>query len=90
MAYASRSGRAVTSASKPRAFGVCDRCNFWYNHYRLQWQYDWRGTSLLNTRVLVCRNCLDKPQQQLRAIVLPADPVPIQNPRPEDFQTDES
>ncbi len=90
MAYASRSGHASTSVLKPRAFGVCDRCNRWFNHYRLKWQYDWRGTSLLNTRNLVCSQCLDKPQQQLRAIVLPADPVPIQNPRPEPFEIDEA
>lgn len=26
---------------------------------------------------------MDKPQEQLRTIVLPPDPVPIRNPRPE-------
>ena len=30
------------------------------------------------------------PQQQLRAIILPADPVPIVQPRPEPFQDDEA
>jgi hypothetical protein len=29
----------------------------------------------------VCRSCEDTPQNQLRAIVVPADPMPIQNPR---------
>lgn len=83
MAYASISGRAYTSMSDPRAFAVCDRCGIWYNHYKLTWQYDWAGQSLVNKRILVCPTCLDRPQQQLRAIVLPADPVPIIQPRPE-------
>jgi hypothetical protein len=51
----------------------------------LQWQYDWAGASLINKRILVCNSCLDVPQQQLRAIVVPADPVPIQNPRIQDY-----
>jgi hypothetical protein len=38
-----------------------------------------------NIRLLVCHDCYDTPQQQLRAIVLPADPVPVDNPRIENF-----
>jgi len=86
--YASRSGRAQTSAKRPRAFGVCDRCAIWYNHDQLSWQYDWAGASLINKRILVCRTCYDEPQQQLRAIVVPADPTPIINPRVEPFAFD--
>ena len=78
-------GRARVSARNPRAFGICDRCGFLYNHDRLQWQYDWAGASLINKRMLVCNTCLDVPQQQLRAIVIPADPIPIQNPRVQDY-----
>lgn len=88
MGYASRSGRAQTSAKRPRAFGVCDRCAIWYNHDQLSWQYDWAGASLINKRILVCRTCYDEPQQQLRAIVVPADPTPIINPRVEPFAFD--
>lgn len=87
MAYASRSGRARTSSRNPQAFAVCDRCGMWYNHVNLRWQYDWRGASLQNLRVLVCNPCYDEPQTQLRAIVVPADPVPIVNPRIQDFVT---
>ena len=90
MSYASLSGRARTSSTRPQAFAVCDRCGFWNNHYKLRWQYDYAGTSLVNQRLLVCSRCLDRPQQQLRAIVLPADPVPIINPRVEPFALDES
>jgi hypothetical protein len=89
MAYASRSGRARTSARDPRAFAVCDRCAIWYNHHQLKWQYDWAGASLINKRILVCDTCYDEPQNQLRAIVLPADPMPIINPRVEPYAWDE-
>ena len=90
MGYASRSGRARTSAKDPRAFAVCDRCGMWYNHHRLQWQYDWAGASLINKRLLVCNTCYDQPQNQLRAIVVPADPTPIINPRTEPYAYDSS
>lgn len=60
------------------------------NHDQLSWQFDWSGASLINKRILVCETCNDKPQQQLRAIVLPADPVPIMNPRIQDYNTAES
>jgi hypothetical protein len=73
----------------PRAFAVCDRCGIWYNHDQLRFQFDWRGPSLMNLRVLVCPSCVDRAQEQLRSIVIPADPVPIQNPRTEPFVDDE-
>jgi len=90
MAYASRSGRARTSPTNPQAFGVCDRCGIWYNFVNLQWQYDWRGAALQNLRILVCNTCLDTPQEQLRAIVVPADPTPIVNARTENYAADET
>ena len=83
-------GRARVSSKNPRAFGICDRCGMLYNHIDLRWQYDWAGASLINKRILVCAGCEDTPQEQLRAIVLPADPVPIINPRVQDFANDES
>jgi hypothetical protein len=89
MGYASRSGRATTSATNPRAFAVCDRCAFWYNHDQLKFQYDWAGASLINKRILVCNTCYDTPQEQLRAIIIPADPMPIINPRVEPYAWDE-
>lgn len=90
MAYASQSGRARTSATNPQAHAICDRCGFRYNHVNLRWQYDWRGASLMNIKLLVCDTCYDEPQQQLRAIVIPADPIPIMNPRIQDFVTAET
>jgi hypothetical protein len=61
----------------------------WYNHVNLSFQYDWAGASLVNKRILVCSTCYDTPQEQLRAIVIPADPVPIVNPRVEPYAWDE-
>lgn len=90
MGYASLSGRARTSSRNPNAFGVCDRCAIWYNHNQLKWQYDWAGASLINKRILVCDTCYDTPQNQLRAIILPADPVPVVNPRTEPYEFDET
>jgi hypothetical protein len=55
----------------------------------LRWQYDWAGASLINKRILVCNTCYDEPQQQLRAIIIPADPTPIINPRVEPYAWDE-
>jgi len=83
-------GRARVSSRNPRAFGICDRCGFLYNHINLQWQYDWAGASLINKRILVCDTCNDVPQSQLRAIVVPADPTPILNARVQDFKTSET
>lgn len=90
MAYASIAGRARTSARKPQAHAICDRCGFRYNFVDLTWQFDWRGAALQNLRILVCRRCIDKAQDQLRAIVLPADPTPIVNARTQDFEVAET
>lgn len=83
-------GRASVSSRNPRAFGICDRCGFLFNHTRLQWQFDYAGAGLINKRILVCNPCNDTPQAQLRAIVLPADPTPIQNPRVQDYAAAET
>lgn len=90
MAYASKAGRARVSAKKPQAQAVCMRCGIWYNRVDLQFQFDWRGTALQNLYILVCDRCLDTPQEQLRAIQLPADPTPIYFPSVEDFTAAET
>jgi len=83
-------GRASVSSRNPKAFAICDRCGFLYNHNRLQWQFDYAGAGLINKRILVCSPCLDTPQNQLRAIVLPQDPTPIDNARVQDYYTAET
>lgn len=53
----------------------------------LKWQYQWAGVKLQNIRLLVCDHCADRPQEQLRTIILPPDPIPVYNPRPERYST---
>jgi hypothetical protein len=79
-------GRAKVSSRSPQAFAICDACGFLFNHVELRWQMDWAGNKLINKRQLVCRRCNDIPQSQLRAIVLPADPVPVKNPRTQNYE----
>lgn len=90
MGYASRLGRARISARSPQAAAVCDRCGRVLNHVDLSWQFDWAGAGLINKRLLVCGHCTDTPQQQLRSIVLPADPPVIMNARPQNYMDAET
>lgn len=83
-------GRAQVNPQKPAAFAVCDYCGFLYNHNKLQWIYDFNGPVLQNLRFLVCRTCLDKPQEQKKPILLPPDPLPIQNARPMNYDAAET
>lgn len=76
-------GRFTVDPSSPQARGVCDRCGAHYQLNQLRWQMQWAGARLQNLRILVCRSCTDRPQEQLRSIIIPADPVPVMNPRPE-------
>lgn len=78
-------GRGIVNQKKPSALGVCDRCSFVYNLSRLNWQYQWEGVKLQNLRLLVCDTCLDRPQPQLKTIIIPPDPLPVFNPRPENY-----
>lgn len=78
-------GRAAVSMRSPQAHAICDRCGFEYLHAQLSWQYQWSGVKLQNLRLLVCRECNDIPQPQLKTIVIPPDPLPILNARPEQY-----
>lgn len=55
----------------------------------MRWQYDWAGTDLINKRILVSVDELDEPQRQLGTVILPPDPTPIMNARPEPYDIDE-
>lgn len=81
-------GRAVVSATKPAALAVCDRCGLTYNLKDLKWQFQWAGMQLQNLRILVCHPCLDIPSIQLKTIILPPDPVPLPNVRPEPYSAE--
>lgn len=88
MAFGDIQGRARTSVRSPRAKGVCDDCGEWYVLTELNKQMEFFGPALKWTGFLVCDHCLDRPQDQNRPIILPPDPVPVVNPRPENFNND--
>jgi hypothetical protein len=56
----------------------------------LAFQMIWSGPVLRNSYLLVCQTCMDIPQEQSRSIVLPADPLPTRNPRPENYAVAET
>lgn len=76
------SGRAKISIRRPMGMAECDVCSLWWNLVDLSRQRQWAGNSLIDTGYLVCRECLDVPQDQYRSPILPPDPRPLINPRP--------
>lgn len=79
----SRQGTRISVGERtPRYAGFCDRCNFVYDLSQLHWQWDWRGNSLSNLRILVCHTCEDRPFELNRPIIIGPDPVPPRDPRP--------
>jgi hypothetical protein len=78
-------GRAKVDRFNPNAFAICDSCGFLYNLKDLHFQKEWYGARIQNTNMLKCYHCLDRPQEQHRVIHLPADPVPVENPRVERY-----
>jgi hypothetical protein len=89
MGSTSRYGRATINPTSPEAVGICDRCGFLFNLRDLSWQFDWAGVTMINRQLRVCDRCRDLPQEQLRAIILPADPPSVRDPRVEPFLIDE-
>jgi hypothetical protein len=83
-------GPAEVDPNNPRAWATCDQCGWITNLYKLSYQYKFAGTSLINTNFLVCPTCLDTPNPNLKTIVLPPDPKPVFNPRPENYAVDET
>ena len=81
---------ARTDPTNPQAWATCDRTGFIQNHVNLCWQYEWAGNQLINKRLLIRPQSLDKPNPQFRALVLPPDPKPIMNARPEPYTIDEA
>lgn len=78
-------GHFNVNAAAPTARGICDRCGFAYQLSELSWQFQWAGPRLQNIRLLVCKGCLDIPNPQLKPRILPPDPVPRMNARPENL-----
>ena len=74
---------ATVNVHNLSAWGKCDRCDLVYPLNELVWQYDWRGNQVQNIKLRVCtRTCVDKPYEGWRPLKLPADPIPVKDPRP--------
>lgn len=84
MAWA-RYSHARISRTNPRALGCCDKCGFDYNLDQLRMQDQWQGPRLVALGSLVCDSCYDIPQINLKTIILPPDPIPMQNPRQDPY-----
>lgn len=76
-------GHAKLDPRSPLAFANCDCCGFLYRRVDLRAQTEWRGNKILPTGYLHCDTCWDRPNPTLRPIVLPPDPVPVNQPRKE-------
>ena len=82
-------GHVRVDARHPQAGGVCQRCGERYSLRDLQWQFEYQGSGPINLRILVCGVCIDDLQPQLLAPRVPADPLPVLNPQPEPYATEE-
>ena len=78
-----RHGHARVDSNDLDPFAICDRCGMLYNLSSLSFQKQYAGSQLITYRILVCQPCLDVPQEQLRTITLPADPVALRDTRPD-------
>ena len=69
----------------------CDRCGFVVSQNRMTFQYDFLGGSVPQSLgLLVCPTCLDDLNFQQKLLILPPDPRPIYNTRPEPYVVDET
>lgn len=70
---------------------TCDRCGLIDNLSRMQFQYDFLGGSTpQNLHLLHCSRCMDDLNYQRKLIIIPPDPPPIFNTRPENYVVDET
>lgn|GEM_PF-1516756 len=84
MTLGNPTGFARVSRRAPKGFGICDTCGYLYNRIDLVEQVEFYGNEVKWTGSMVCtRTCSDKPQAQLTSPILPPDPEPLDNPRPE-------
>lgn len=91
MAYRWHPKNSETDPDAPTAWATADCCGFIWPITKLIWQYQFQGTMVpQNTRMLVCPKHVDPLNYQLQAYILPPDPLPVMNARPEPYALDES
>jgi len=73
----------------PEAWATSDRSGFIGNHRDLRNQQQYAGFELVTLNDLVYAWEYDVPNRQLGALILPPDPPPIDNARPERYYIEE-
>jgi hypothetical protein len=73
------------SKDNPRAIGRCDYSGLLVSHAGMKDQYQYRGQGLVKTGYRVYSKFLDVPNPQDLSPLIKADPVPIQNARPDNI-----
>lgn len=81
---------ARTDPTSPRGWASDMRTGFVGNAENLVSQTEWRGLKVMPTGIMTYARFLDKPQRQLGANILPADPTGLVNARPEQYPADEN
>ncbi len=85
MSWWNARGRARINARSPRAVGECDCCGFTYNLENLRFQMQYAGQKIVNQNWRVCPTCYDVPSVMQNPYATPPDPVPVADPRLEDY-----
>jgi hypothetical protein len=74
--------KARVNRRSPSAWAICDFCSKQVLRVDLVPDRQYMGTEIRETGFLVCKfTCVDVPQPQEKAILLPPDPLPVQDPR---------
>lgn len=82
--------RTTLNIEKPDPWGTSDRNGMVGDHSRMVWQFRYAGNELINTRLLVHPDEYDIPNEQFKTLILPPDPDPLMNARPEQYVIDET
>src|SRR5271166_5678414 len=82
--------RTTLNIDQPDPWGTCDRSGFIGDHSRMKFQFQWAGSALINTGILVHPDQYDVPSDFLRTLIIPPDPDPLFNARPEPYTIDET
>lgn len=70
---------------------TCSTCGLLWSQSSMSFQYNFRGGNTpINTQILRCPRCIDGLQWQAKLIVIPPDPPPFFNTRPETYAVDEA
>lgn len=70
---------------------TCSTCGLIWSQKDMQFQYDFRGGSVpINTGWLRCPKCITPLTYQQSLLIIPPDPPPFMNTRPEPYTVDET